>query len=114
MNMDKKLPRIFKNDINKEINNNRSVYYVNSEIENDSFYFSTRKEKSEDYVKDLDINEKISRIFKPGRHSFNVGVEIITTLKWYDTKIAGKIRDCFVTLDNDVIPLKDIIDIKIK
>ena len=108
--MDKKLPRIFKSDIDKEINNNRSVYYVKGE--NDEFSFSTKKEMQTDVF--IDIEEKINKIFKPGRHSFNVGVEIITANKTYDTKIAGKIRDCIVTLDNDVIPIKDIVDIKIK
>ncbi len=111
--MDKKLPRIFQNDINKEINNNRSVYYVKSE--SDDFSFSTRSEKNEkNFVEENNIEEKLNRIFKPGRHSFNVGVEIITTNQVYDTKIAGKVRDCIITLDNDVIAMKDIVDIKVK
>lgn len=109
--MDKKLPRIFRSEIDKQINNNRSVYYVNKE--SDDFSFSTRKEK-EVKTSSIDINEKINGIFKPGRHSFNVEVEIITKSKTYDTKIAGKIRDCIVTLDNDVIPIHDIVDIKVK
>lgn len=110
--MNKKLPRIFRNDIDKEINNNRKVYYVKSE-END-FAFSTRKEKAKSANQTTDIQEKLNAIFKPGRHSFNVGVEIVTLSKTYDTKIAGKVRDCLITLDNDVIPLKDILDIRVK
>ena len=112
--MDKKLPRIFRNDFNKEINNNRSVYYVKAD--NDDFSFSTRKETDvqKNLAKKQGIEEKLNAIFKPGRHSFNVDVEIITNEKVYHTKIAGKIRDMIITLDNDVIPIGNILDIKIK
>ena len=110
--MDKKLPRIFRNDIDKEIHNNRKVYYVKSE--GDDFTFSTRKEKKENFDRNSKVQEKLNAIFKPGRHSFNVGVEIVTASKTYDTKIAGKVRDCLINLDNDVIPLKDVLDIRVK
>lgn len=112
--MDKKLPRIFKNDFKKEINNNRSVYYVKAD--NEEYAFSTRKENvlENDSFMNNNIDEKLNAIFKPGRHSFNVDVEIITKEKSYHTKIAGKIRDTIITLDNDVIAVKDIVDIKVK
>lgn len=112
--MDKKLPRIFRNDFNKEINNNRSVYYVKAN--DDEFSFSTRKEQKiqEDISTNQTVEEKLNAIFKPGRHSFNVDVEIMTKDKVYHTKIAGKIRDTIITLDNDVIAMQDILDIKIK
>ncbi len=109
--MNKKLPRIFKVDIDKEINNNRDVYYVKN---SDDFAFSSSKYKEENNKEKVNINEKINRIFNSGRHSFNVPVEIITKDKVYNTKIAGKIRNNIITLDNDVIKIEDIIDLNEK
>ena len=107
--MSKKLPRIYKGEINKEIKNNLNVYYVKGS--NEFSFSSTKEEKSND---EIDINQKINKIFKTGRHSFNIPVEIITKNKVYNTKIAGKIRNNIITLDNDVIRIEDIIDIKEK
>lgn len=109
--MDKKLPRIFRNDIDKKINNNRVVYYASENNEEDFFFSTKERERKEDAI---NIDDKINQIFKPGHHSFNVGVKIITKEKTYDTKIAGKVRDCLITLDNDVIRISDILDIIVK
>ena len=105
--MNKKLPRVFRNTIDKEIKNNREVYYVNSSDDDFSFV----KEKKDIIKEDIDINEKIRRIFKPGRHIFAISVIIVTKDKTYDTKIAGKVKDNIITLDNDVININSILDI---
>lgn len=99
----KKLPKIYKNDISHEIKNNKDMVYV--------------KSNEEEFIKEnneMSIDEKITTIFNSNRHIFNIPIEIVTKDKKYSTYIAGKMRDCIITLDNDVIKIDDIIDIREK
>jgi len=92
----KKLPKIYQGDFDKEINNNKEVDYVSNSKEKDITpnVFST-----------------IDKLFSSTRHTFNIPVIIKTKDKEYNTKIAGRIKDYIITLDNDVIFIKDIISI---
>ncbi len=96
------LPNIFKPNINKTINNNKEVYY--------SFLNNTKKNS------DLSYNESpldtLDRLETSGSYIFNKKVTIITKNKTYNTKIAGKLKNYLITLDNDKILLSDIISIK--
>ena len=100
--MNKKLPKIYKSSINKTINNNKKVDYVSKKV--------VSKNKDSDI---FDINTKISDILNSNRHFFNTKVLIETKDKQYKTKLAGKIKDYIITLDNDIIFIKDIINIEI-
>lgn len=104
----KKLPKIYRNTIDYEIKNNKDMVYVKSSDveEKDS---NTRKGDTT-----LSVEEKLSKIFNTSRHTFNIPVEIVTSSKTYSSKIAGKMKDCIITLDNDVIPINSIIDIREK
>ena len=60
------------------------------------------------------VEEKIKKLFKSSRYIFNINVLIKTDKKDYDTKIAGKVKNSLVTVDNDIIPIIEINDIIIK
>jgi len=103
--MNKKLPGVFQNKINKKINNNESVFYGRkSEIEMD------RKDR----VIGKNINQKISDIFNSIKYVYKIDV-LITTKDGKEVKtLIGKNYNSLITIDNEIIPISNIIDIEIK
>ena len=106
--MKKELPGIYKKTVDKNHANNKKMCYasesektVEKEIFNQSSSITT-------------VEEKIRKLFKSSRYIFNIRVLIKTDKKDYDTKIAGKVKNSLVTIDNEVIPIVEINDIIIK
>jgi len=99
--------KIFINRINKKINNNQKE--VDIRINN-----LNTIEKIKNNDDNLKVEEKLKKIFERNGYTFNVDVKIITNKKDYDTKIAGKVNNHIITLDNDIININDIKDIIIK
>ena len=99
--MSKKIPRVYANKIDKKLNNN-STYYVSNE------------EKSEVKFKTNDINKKINDIFNSTSYLYRANVVI--TLRSGDIvkKIIGKNKNQLITIDNELIPIDDILDIRLK
>ena len=95
----KKLPKIYQGEFNKEIKNNKESDYATN---------------SDSVIKDENVLETLNKLFSSTRHTFNIPVIIKTKNKVYDTKIASKINNYIITLDNDVIFIEDIISIKEK
>lgn len=93
----KKLPEIYKNEINKNINNNKEYCYLEKE-----------EEKKEN------IEDKIASIFNGMGYSYNIPVTIKTKDKEYHTSLIAKTRNSLITLDNDTIKIADILSIEEK
>ena len=91
----KELPKIYQNKINKKINNNKKTCYL----------------------KDIDniptIMDKIDSLFDGYGHSYNIPVTIKTSNKVINTGIVSKTSDSILTIDNELIPINNIIDFKI-
>lgn len=110
--MKKELPGIFKKNVDSSHCNNKKVFYtsenkqVNSKKETINRTINTNDS--------LSVEEKIRKLFKSSRYIFNINVLIKTDKKDYDTKIAGKVKNSLVTVDNEVIPIIEINDIIIK
>ena len=66
----KKLPSIYKNEINKKIKNNREVTYIKEEKQN--------------------INEIIDSIFNGIGYSYNIPLIITTKDKIYETSLISR------------------------
>lgn len=96
-----KKEKIYVNKINKKIDNNQS-------------YCDVHKEENM-VIKHVDnglsVEEKLKKLFNTNGYIFNVDVKIITDNKTYNTKIAGKVGNSIITLDNDIIHISDIKDI---
>ena len=99
--MDKK-PEIFKPEIGK-IDNNKKAYY--------SFLEDRLDIKTEKYEENEDVIDFMNKLAKSGSYIFNKDVIIVTKDKKYETRIAGKLGDRIITLDNDSIKVDDIIKI---
>ncbi len=111
--MKKELPQIFKNKIDASHNHNKKVYYT-SENQNIISSNNVRTTSLSEFNDSMSVEDKIKRLFKSSRYIFNIQVLIKTDKKDYDTKIAGKIKNSLVTVDNDIIPIVEINDIIIK
>lgn len=111
-----KKPKVFANPIDKKINNNREFFdsernVVDFDINNS--YNQNLYIEENDY-RNLKVIEKIEKLLNRNGYIFNVDVVIKTSDKNYHTKIAGKINNHLITLDNDVINIDDIIDLEIR
>ena len=98
-----KKPEIFKPNIGN-INNNKKSYcsFIDSRVEVDNFI------NNEDGEEPIDF---INWLSKSGSYIFNKDVIIETKDKKYNTRIAGKLGNRIITLDNDSININDIIKI---
>lgn len=100
--MDKKLPKVFQNKIDKDLNNNNKFFYS----------ANNKKEIEVETEKPIDINKKINEIFSSPTYVYKANVEIKTKSNSYVTKIIGRNKNYLITMDNKTIPISEIIDIK--
>lgn len=99
-NMNRKLPRVFANTLINKINNNERVYYSN------------KKEIAVEPKDNESIQNKINKIFRSIKYVYKVNVEIKTLDGVSEYKIIGKNKNNLITIDNNLIPISNIIDIK--
>ncbi len=94
----KKLPKLYKNEITKNISNNKKYCYL----------------QNENVKEDKTITEKIENIFNGIGYSYNIPVTIKTKDKEYNTSLVSKTKNNLVTLDNEIIKIEDILSLEIK
>ena len=112
--MEKKLPKVFANSIEKELNNNERVFYERSNnVEYESNEDVTKLNNKNKISSEFTINQKINKIFGSSRYVYKADVEI--KLKNGDVvnkKIIGRNKIELITMDNELIKILDIDDIK--
>ena len=99
----KDLPKVFQNNIDKKFNNNSSVYYSSNDNR------SLNKEEIKD---NRTILQKINEIFSSPNYVYKANVEITLKDKRVTKRIIGRNKDFIITMDNTLIPISDIVDIK--
>ena len=92
-----KLPKIYHEDINKSIKNNKQVTYIRN---SNSISESNNESDS--------IEEVLNKVFNGVGYSFNIPLRIETYHKVYNTSLIGKTSNYLLTFDNDTIPISDI------
>lgn len=97
----KDLPKVFHNKIDKKFDNNKSV-----------FYSSERSNNVEDSIDTRNVLQKINDIFSSPNYVYKANVEITLKDKKITKRIIGRNKSYIITMDNDLIPITDIIDIK--
>ncbi len=102
--MEKKLPKVFANKIDKELKNNETVYYNKNE--------ERKIEEKESLSSILTVNQKINQIFSSTRYVYKADVIITTKNGKINKRIIGRNRNELITMDNEVINVNDIIDIE--
>ena len=96
----KELPKVFHNKIDKKFDNNRSVFYSNNTYEEDRS------------VDTRTILQKINEIFSSPNYVYKANVEIALKDKKVTKRIIGRNKNYIITMDNDLIPISDIVDIR--
>lgn len=107
-----KKPKVFENQIDKTIRNNKMVF--------DSTKEETKIEMIDDKTKDLrdedyshtSVIDKIRELLNRNGYIFNVLVTITTRDKEFKTHIASVVNNHIITLDNNIINIDDVVDIK--
>ena len=108
--MDKKLPEVFHNTINKRITNNEDVYYsANKEV---GKKIDTKKDITNNNK--INIKRKINEIFASPNYVYKANVNIVTNDGIINKKVIGRNQKNLITMDNEKINIDDIIDINIK
>ena len=101
--MNKKI-NLFVNKIEKELRNNEKVYYSNV----DRNVETVNESKSS-----VDLNQKINSIFKSNNYVYKANVRIKFKDKEEIKKVVGKNKNYLITLDNELIPIIDIVDVEL-
>ena len=97
------LPKVFQNRNIGDINNDQEYFHSsNSKIQNN-------KEQ-----KRINVEEKINNIFKSNKFVYKINVVISTKDEEINTTIIGKANHNLITINNELIPIKDILDINEK
>lgn len=97
----KKLPKIYQADILKEINNNKKRCYVS--VESPSIV-----------IEESESNITIDEIFSGLGYPYNIPLIITTNTKKYTTSLIAKTKKNLITIDNELIPISEIVSIKKK
>lgn len=106
----KKKPNVFVNKINKAIHNNENVYFSQGEkIEKEEQKNTTNFE-----LPSKTIEQKIKEIFDSNTYIYKADVEITTKDTKMTKRLIGKNGKYLITMDNELIPIEEITDIKNK
>ena len=98
----KDLPKVFQTNTNKKFNNNKTIYYSS-----DRNYNIKQEEKN-----NKNIIQKINEIFSSPNYVYKANVEITLKDKKINKRIIGRNKNFIITMDNMLIPISEIIDIK--
>lgn len=100
--MNKKLPGVFANNISNSAAHNREVSYSDKE---------EVKNENKKIPDNLNINQKINAIFNSPRYVYKADVDIKLKDKIIKKRIIGRNSIHIITIDNELIPISDIVDI---
>ena len=95
----KELPKVFKNNINKDFKNNSNVFY-------------SSERNIEENIDNRNVLQKINDIFSSPNYVYKANVEIVLKDKTVNKRIIGRNKNYIITMDNELIPITDIVDIK--
>jgi len=101
----KDLPKVFHNKIDKKFDNNRSVYYSSNGDGND-IVDNTQVRDSKTVL------QKINEIFSSPNYVYKANVDITLKDRKVTKRLIGRNKNYIITMDNDLIPIDDIVDIR--
>lgn len=106
----KELPFMYYKKIDKDINNNTNMFSTmyNNDSRVNSLSNKNREVSKYDRFK---IEQKIVDIFNSSNYIYKADVVIVTNEGKKKKRIVGKNGSSLITMDNEYIPIKDILDI---
>lgn len=103
-----KLPEMYHNAINKNINNNEKYFTTINKKKDDSIV-RNKSIKNDNYT----VEQKIYNIFNSPNYIYKIDVTIITDNNTLKKRIVGKNKNNLITMDGEYIPINTIRDIYI-
>lgn len=104
--MDKKIPKVFANKVDSD-GNNEKVYHSTDEVLMDE-----KKESKFSFEKN--VNQKINDIFNSSNYIYKADVLIKLKNESVTKRIVGRNSTHLITMENELIPISDIVDIEKK
>lgn len=104
--MEKKLPKVFANKIEKELKNNDRVYVASKNVE--------EKQEPVIHLNGMNVSQKIKAILNSKNYIYKAEVLIKTSNGTITKKIIGKSGNQLITMENELIPIDTILDIQLK
>ncbi len=109
--MEKKLPKVFANKVDKNAGNNENVFYSDHE--------SITTDNGKNIERDItlpkkNINQKLNDIFNSPSYIYKADVVIKLKDRTITKRIVGRNSTHLITMENELIPLSDIVDISAK
>lgn len=100
----KKLPKVYQNDFNKKISNNKEICYLSD----------TKEENIPTTNESTNVEVVLDEVFNGLGYAYNIPLKIKTSTKVYETSLIAKTKYNLITLDNEIIPIEEIINIEKK
>ena len=107
--MVKKLPSVFANKNVKGNGNNEKVFYSNYDRDAGNDVVASGDKRFS-----KNINQKLNDIFNASNYIYKADVEIVLRDKTVVKRIVGRNSTHLITMDNELIPIVDVVDIKKK
>ena len=105
--MEKKLPKVFANKVVGKTGNNEEVYYSYGKDD-----YNDRTSNTTSKLMGKNINQKINDIFNSPNYIYKADVKLTLKNGSVTKRIVGRNSTHLITIDNELIPLTDIIDIE--
>ena len=103
--MEKKLPSVFVNKIEKKITNNENIYKASGEIE-------LQKDKVKK-IYEKTVDQKINEILKRKKNFYKIPVKIMINSEEKVKYIIGKNKKNIITIENELIEIDKVEDIEL-
>ena len=109
----KELPKMYRNRIDREINNNERIF---STMYNSNNNLNSNNDRNIiiDNRNNYTVEQKIANIFNSPNYIYKIDVVIVTDRDTSVKRIVGKTKTNLITMDNEYIPINTIRDIYIK
>ena len=107
----KKLPKIHEFKLSNNIHNNKKVFDSLKDNNLNEIKKNTNKiSNNSDSI--LSVKDKIKKLIQSNNYIFNTEVTLIFEDKEVDCHIAGVVNNHIITMDNEIIKIDDLKDIK--
>ena len=108
--MEKKLPKVYANKIDKDVKNNKRVYYSSFDEKKEDVR-STTVNTNRPNLDGKTVPQKLYPIFHGPNYVYKADVTLKIKGRNVNKKIIGYNTQNIITVDNEVIPIADIEDI---
>ncbi len=104
----KKLPKIKEFELSKNIHNNKQVF----DSLKDNLNTNNKVKINNKRIDKLSVKDKIKELINQNNYIFNTKVTLVFKDKEVDTTIAGIVNNHIITMDNEIIKIESLLDIR--